>query len=156
MVKIRLTRIGKKNEPHFRIVVIPSRTKRDSKAIEYLGYYNPRTKEIKLNVERAKYWLSIGAQPTDTVIGFLAKHKLVKPLPRPDRPPKKPKKELKKEKAEETKVEPKKEVNPEGQKAESKDVVQAKEESPKETKDKKEEEDKPSIEKVVKVKKDKK
>jgi small subunit ribosomal protein S16 len=106
MLKIRLTRIGKRNDPHFRIVVIPSRAKRDGKVIEYIGYLNPKNKEVKLNVKRAKYWLSVGAKPTDTVIGILAKHKLAKPLPRPDRPPKKKKKEIKKEAKE---VQPKKE-----------------------------------------------
>lgn len=100
MLKIRLTRIGKKHEPHYRIVVIPARTKREGKAIENIGYYNPRSKDLKLKVERAKYWLSVGAQPTDTARSFLAKHKLIVPLPKPDRPPRKPKKELKKEKQE--------------------------------------------------------
>lgn len=105
MLKIRLTRTGKKHDPHYRIIVIEARTKRDGRAVEYIGYCNPRSKEVKLKVERAKYWLSVGAQPTSTVIGILAKHKLIKPLPRPDRPPKKPKKELKKEKAQESKKE---------------------------------------------------
>lgn len=107
MLKIRLKRIGRKGEPHYRIVVIPARTKRDGKAIEYIGYYNPHLKETKLNKERAKYWLSVGAQPTDTLRSILAKFKLVEKPQRPDRPPKKPKKELKGEKE---KVKPKKKM----------------------------------------------
>lgn len=98
MLKIRLTRKGKKHDPQYRIVVIEARTKRDGKAVEHLGYYNPRQKKVTLNKERAKYWLSVGAQPTDTVISILAKHKLTKQKERPDRPPLKPKKELKEEK----------------------------------------------------------
>lgn len=75
MVKIRLTRTGKRNEPHYRVVAIKAREKRDSKAIEYLGYYNPRTQPSTFEVEedRIKYWLSVGAQPTDTVARLLAK-----------------------------------------------------------------------------------
>jgi len=98
MLKIRLKRIGKKHVPHYRIVVIPARTKRGGKSVEQLGYYNPKSKKISLKVERAKHWLSVGAQPTDTVRSILAKHKLVQPKIRPKRPPKKPKKELKKQK----------------------------------------------------------
>ncbi|MFC1780090.1 30S ribosomal protein S16 [Patescibacteria group bacterium] len=109
MLKIRLTRTGKKHDPHYRIIVMPARTKRDGRAVEYIGYYNPRSKEIKLKVERAKHWLSVGAQPTDTVRSILVKHKLLKQLPRPKREPKKPKKEMKKEAAgKDEKTEPKK------------------------------------------------
>ncbi len=78
MVKIRLTRTGKKGEPHYRVIVINTREKRESKAIEYLGYYNPRSNPSKfeVDVERIKYWLSVGAQPTETVARFLSKQKL--------------------------------------------------------------------------------
>ena len=98
MLKIRLTRTGKKHAPHYRIIVIKARTKRDGKAIEYLGHHDPRKKETKLNVERAKYWLSVGAQPTDTVYSILVKHNLAKQKPRPERPPLKSKKEKKESK----------------------------------------------------------
>lgn len=81
MLKIRLTRTGKKNQAHYRIVVIPARTKRDGKSIEEIGYYNPREKKTDLNVERAKHWLSVGAQPTRTVQSILAKHKLMEKPP---------------------------------------------------------------------------
>ncbi|MDI9505242.1 MAG: 30S ribosomal protein S16 [Candidatus Excrementavichristensenella sp.] len=75
MVKIRLKRMGMKKEPFYRIVVTDSRNARDGRFIEELGYYNPipDPAEIKVNVERAKYWLSVGAQPTDTTRGLLKK-----------------------------------------------------------------------------------
>lgn len=67
MVKIRLKRLGYKKNPSYRIVVIDSRCKREGAPIEELGYYNPKTKEMKLNVERAKARLAQGAQATETV-----------------------------------------------------------------------------------------
>ncbi|MBQ8953155.1 MAG: 30S ribosomal protein S16 [Clostridia bacterium] len=75
MVKIRMKRMGMKKEPFYRIVVIDSRSARDGRAIEELGYYNPITEpsELKVNAERAKYWLGVGAQPSDTVRGLLKK-----------------------------------------------------------------------------------
>lgn len=66
MVKIRLKRTGQRGRPHYRIVVIDSRRARDGKYIEALGHYNPRDKALVLNQERADYWLSKGAQTTDT------------------------------------------------------------------------------------------
>ena len=75
MVKIRLKRIGMKKEPFYRIIVTDSRNGRDGRAIEELGYYNPVTDpaQLKVNDERAKYWLSVGAQPSDTCRGLLKK-----------------------------------------------------------------------------------
>ena len=75
MVKIRLKRMGMKKEPFYRIVVTDSRNARDGRAIEELGYYNPVTEpaQLKINEERAQYWLSVGAQPTDTTRGLLKK-----------------------------------------------------------------------------------
>ena len=67
MVKIRLKRFGYKKNPTYRVVVIDSRNKREGAPIEELGHYNPKTKEMKLNVARAKERLSQGAQATDTV-----------------------------------------------------------------------------------------
>ncbi|BCX13869.1 MAG: 30S ribosomal protein S16 [Candidatus Dojkabacteria bacterium] len=81
MVAIRLTRTGRKNYATYRIVAIDSRYARDSKAIEYLGSYNPHTKEILLKEDRIKYWLSVGAKPSDTVHRMLAKKGLIEPLP---------------------------------------------------------------------------
>ncbi len=69
MVKIRLSRTGKRNAPSYRIVVMDSRTKRDGRIIENLGFYDPKTKPqtVKFNRERLEYWLSQGAQMTPTI-----------------------------------------------------------------------------------------
>lgn len=69
MVKIRLKRIGAKKKPFYRIVVADARSPRDGKFIEQIGTYNPLTNpsEIVVDTEKAKKWLSTGAQPTDTV-----------------------------------------------------------------------------------------
>lgn len=77
MVKIRLTRTGKRNNPSYRVVVVPLREKRDTKFIEILGHFAPRTKDVVINEERAKYWLSVGAQPSDTVRYMLVKKGLI-------------------------------------------------------------------------------
>ena len=68
MVKIRLKRLGYKKNPSYRIVAIDSRSKREGAPIEELGYYNPKTKEMKFNVARAKERLAQGAQASDTVM----------------------------------------------------------------------------------------
>ncbi len=75
MVKIRLRRMGAKKAPFYRIIVADSRAPRDGAFIEELGYYNPLTDpaEVKVDGERAQYWLKNGAQPTDTVRGLLKK-----------------------------------------------------------------------------------
>ncbi len=67
MLKIRLKRLGAKKAPTYRVIVINSTTKREGKPIEELGYYNPKTKYMKLNKESAEAWIKKGAQPTDTV-----------------------------------------------------------------------------------------
>ena len=69
MVKIRLKRMGMKKKPFYRLVVTDSRNPRDGRFIEEVGYYNPVSQpaEVKINQERAKYWIDNGAQPTDTV-----------------------------------------------------------------------------------------
>lgn len=71
--KIRLKRLGKIRSPHYRIVVMDSRTKRDGKAIEEIGIYHPKNDPsvIRVDSERAQYWLSVGAQPTEAVIAIL-------------------------------------------------------------------------------------
>jgi small subunit ribosomal protein S16 len=68
-VKIRLKRIGKKRAPHYRIVVMDARAKRDGRAIEEIGKYNPKAEPSFIHVEsdRAQYWLGVGAQPTEAV-----------------------------------------------------------------------------------------
>ena len=72
-VKIRLKRMGKIRSPHYRIVVADSRTKRDGRAIEEIGRYVPteHPSVIEVNHERAQYWLSVGAQPTEQVLALL-------------------------------------------------------------------------------------
>ena len=73
--KIRLKRLGKIRSPHYRIVVMDSRTKRDGRAIEYIGRYNPQTSPslIEIDAERAKHWLANGAQPTSQARRLLQK-----------------------------------------------------------------------------------
>lgn len=75
MVKIRLRRMGAKKAPFYRVVVADSRYPRDGRFIEEIGTYDPLTEPaaIKIDMERAKYWISNGAQPTDTVRGLLKK-----------------------------------------------------------------------------------
>lgn len=73
MTKIRLARFGSRHQPHYRIVVTDSRSRRDGRFIEMLGSYNPGTGAVKLNKERAEYWISVGAQPTNTTISLLTK-----------------------------------------------------------------------------------
>ena len=67
MVKIRLKRLGYKKNPVYRIVVLNSTTKRQAAPIQQLGFYNPKTKEMKLDKVAALDWISKGAQPTQTV-----------------------------------------------------------------------------------------
>ncbi len=80
-VKIRLTRMGDKKAPFYRIVVADSRTSRDGKVIDTIGTYNPRTanaeEEIKLDSEKAKKWIGCGAQPTDTVRDMFMRNGLI-------------------------------------------------------------------------------
>ncbi|MBR3294464.1 MAG: 30S ribosomal protein S16 [Oscillospiraceae bacterium] len=75
MVKIRLRRMGAKKAPYYRVIVADSRSPRDGRFIEELGTYDPMAEgeKIKVNMERTKYWIANGAQPTDTVRGLLKK-----------------------------------------------------------------------------------
>ena len=75
MVRIRLRRMGKKKQPTYRIVVADARSPRDGKFIEIIGNYAPTRQPKVLNIdgERARYWLSVGAQPSDTVAYLLKK-----------------------------------------------------------------------------------
>ncbi len=68
-VRIRLTRVGATKQPTYRVVVADSRSARDSRAIETIGHYNPRTDpiEVTIDADKAKAWLAKGAQPSDTV-----------------------------------------------------------------------------------------
>ena len=75
MVKMRLKRMGNTHRPFYRIGVVDERKKRDGKLIEELGHYNPlekdEAKQVTVKADRAAYWLSVGAQPSDTVAGLL-------------------------------------------------------------------------------------
>jgi small subunit ribosomal protein S16 len=74
-VKIRLKRVGAKNAPAYRIVVTDSRSPRDGRFIEELGSYDPKKGGVNyiLDLERAKYWVGVGAQPSETVASFIKK-----------------------------------------------------------------------------------
>lgn len=78
-VKIRLTRMGAKKAPFYRIVATDSRKARDGQYIEQIGYYNPVTEpaDVKIDAEIAKKWLSYGAQPTDTVRDLFIKNGII-------------------------------------------------------------------------------
>ena len=68
-VRIRLTRVGATKQPSYRVVVADSRSARDSRSIETIGHYNPRSEpvEVTIDADKAKHWLARGAQPSDTV-----------------------------------------------------------------------------------------
>ncbi len=80
MIKLRLKRFGKKREPSYRIVAMNNDTRRDGRPLEELGFYNPRTKEVRLNVEGIIKRLQHGAQPTDTVRSILNKNNVFEQL----------------------------------------------------------------------------
>lgn len=84
MVKLRLTRIGATHQPFYRIIAIDSRKARDGKNLEVIGNYDPtkNPKVVNIDVERAKYWLSVGAMPTDTVRALLKKYGKIEIAPR--------------------------------------------------------------------------
>ena len=92
-VKLRLKRLGRKNGAFFRLNAIDSRTPRDGRVIEELGYYDPRNKDqakqFVAKLERCKHWLDVGAVPSETVSSLLKKagveHKQLK-LPKPGKP----------------------------------------------------------------------
>ncbi len=73
MIKLRLKKYGRKGQISYRVVAMTSSTKRDGRAIEELGFYNPRTKEVNLNLNRINIRLGQGAQPTPTVENLLKK-----------------------------------------------------------------------------------
>jgi len=77
MLKIRLSRRGKKNQPSYRIVVMPARSKRDGKYLELVGFYNPLTKPATIKIDKKIYqkWLEKGAQPSQRVKKLVAKAK---------------------------------------------------------------------------------
>ncbi|KAI1314322.1 37S ribosomal protein S16, mitochondrial [Mortierella claussenii] len=91
MLAIKLARHGLRNSPFFHIVVLQHRFKPTRKPIEQLGTYNPipekdGTKAVTLNFERVKYWISVGAKPSESVARLLAKADIIPPKPRPGMP----------------------------------------------------------------------
>ena len=78
-VKMRLRRMGAKKAPFYRVIIADSRSPRDGRFIEEIGYYNPMTNpaEIKIDAEKAKKWIDNGAQPTETVKSLLKKSGIV-------------------------------------------------------------------------------
>ena len=80
MVAMRLTRIGSKKRPYYRIVVIDKRRARNGRFLEVLGQYNPiaRPAQVEINAERAQYWLAMGAEPSETVRSLLRQKELVR------------------------------------------------------------------------------
>ena len=83
MIKLRLKRFGKKKEASFRIVACKSTSRRDGRPLQELGFYNPRTKETRLDTEALRIRLTQGAQPTDVVRTLLEKGGLLEKVERP-------------------------------------------------------------------------
>lgn len=75
-VKLKLTRLGSKKHPFYRVVAATDETRRDGRPLEFLGYYNPMTNppDVRLDAEKISQWLGRGAEPTDTVRSLLRKH----------------------------------------------------------------------------------
>ena len=77
MIVLRLQRIGKKREPHFRLVAQEKQKNPKSNSLEILGFLNPRSKEVQLKTDRIKYWLSVGAKPSATVNNLLIDKEII-------------------------------------------------------------------------------
>lgn len=79
MVTIRLRRTGKTKQPSYRLVVADSRSPRDGKFVEVVGHYNPirQPKELEVKTDRVRYWLGVGAQPSDSVVRLLKQVKVL-------------------------------------------------------------------------------
>jgi small subunit ribosomal protein S16 len=92
MIRIRLTRMGSRNNPFYRIAVFDSRTKRDGRYIENIGTYDPMqsepTKKVKIKKDRFEYWLSVGAKPTEALEKILSHARVFEEeRPLPESPP---------------------------------------------------------------------
>lgn len=104
VVRLRLQRFGRKHQPFYRMVAAHSQAPRDGKFLEILGTYNPianssGSKEIRLKTDRLKYWLSVGAQPSDRVASLLGMFGILPPAPQKFNPQKAvPRNEREKEK----------------------------------------------------------
>lgn len=85
MVRLRMKSFGRRHRPFFRICAMDARTPRDGRAIEELGWYDPMVKNVEsrewLDVSRIRYWLSVGAQPSQKVAAILRRHNVLKPGP---------------------------------------------------------------------------
>jgi len=77
MLKLRLKKMGRKRQPSYRLVIMESKNRRDGRAIDEVGYYNPITKESFFNSEKIIKWLENGVKPTDTVKRLLKKAKIL-------------------------------------------------------------------------------
>ena len=82
-VKMRLTRMGDKKSPFYRVVVIDSHKARDGQYVDLIGTYNPLNEETHLDVEKAKKWISCGVQPTETVRTLLVRENILEPKKAP-------------------------------------------------------------------------
>lgn len=107
MLIIRFLRVGKKNQPSFKVVVTDKRNSpRGGRFVEEVGFYNPLTKEKVLKKERVKYWIGQGAKPSDTVHNLLVKEGVLKTAKIPKHKKSKRKEEKKEEKPKEPVVAP--------------------------------------------------
>lgn len=138
MLRIRLSRVGKKNKAQFRVTVADARRSPTGKFIEILGHYNPHTKEKAFKNERIEYWISKGAKPSPTVHNFLIDAGILKGEKMTSWKPKK-KEKGEKEKTKETKIE---EKNKEKAKPEKEEVKLEEKEVSKAEIDKKKKEEK--------------
>jgi small subunit ribosomal protein S16 len=77
MLKLRLKKMGRKRQPSYRLVIMETHNRRDGRAIDEVGYYNPITKESSINSEKVVKWLEDGVKPTDTVKALLKKAKIL-------------------------------------------------------------------------------
>lgn len=77
MLKLRLTRTGRKKQPAYRLVIMEDSIRRDGRPVDFVGYYNPLTKESHFKVEKIQKWLNVGVQPTETVANLLKKAKII-------------------------------------------------------------------------------
>ena len=77
MLKLRLKRTGRKRSPSYRLVIMESKSRRDGRPVEEVGYYDPLTKNYKFDVDKIKKWLNYGVQPTQTVSSLLKKAKII-------------------------------------------------------------------------------
>ena len=78
MLKLRLTRTGRKKQPAYRLIIIEHSARRDGRPVDFVGYYNPLTKELNFKVEKIQRWLNLGVKPTQTVANLLKKSKIIK------------------------------------------------------------------------------